>query len=154
MVVVGGRDPGCSEDRVCALRVAEEDVPGAVLHFRRPLTPDVSLDAVRWMWIVYSAPLHSSGEPVDPLLIVLEMGDGNLMTWGEGILQEGPEAWVYSVNSQAGLCHFLTQDCPIGEPGVPILVKGSWHQREGDWKLQAIEWYRFNPDKKVYVPVE
>ena len=154
MVVVGGQDPDCREDRICTLRVAREGGDDAVLHFRRPLTHDVSLDAVRWVWTVYPAQLHSSGEPVDPLLIVLELESGELETWSEGKLQEGQDTWVYGVNSQAGLCHSLAQDCPIEELGVPILVKGSWRQPEGDWEFQMTEWYRFDPDKRAYVLVE
>jgi len=69
-------------------------------------------------------------------------------------LQEGQEAWVFGVDTLAGLCHFLALDCPIEKPSVPILVKGSWRQHEGDWEFQLTDWYRFDPGENVYVPVE
>ncbi len=152
IVVVGGKELRVEEDDLYSLRVAQREVPKSeVLFPYRDLTPEVSLDQVQWVWLVYRP--QASSEQVVPVLVTLIV-DGQGLPWGPVELQEGREAWVYGVNSPAGLCHFLAQDCPIEELGVPILVKGSWHQREGDWKLQAIEWYRFNPDKKVYVPVE
>jgi len=153
IVVVGGRELlYVEESGLYSLRVAQREVPESKVHFLyQDLPSEVSPDQVRWVWLIYRP--QASSEPVVPALTILVV-DGQELLWGPMELQEGQEAWVYGVNSEAGLCHFLAQGCPIREPGVPVLVKGSWRRHEDGWELQATEWYRFDPDKRIYVSVE
>ncbi len=153
MVVVGGMGLHIEGGGMYSLRIAQQELAESEVRFsHQDLPPEVSLDQVQWVWLVYRKP-QAPSEPVLPVMVTLIV-DGQEILWGPVEMREERESWVYGVNSQAGLCHFITQGCPIEEPDIPILVKGSWHQRESDWQLQVDEWYRFDRSKRVYVPVE
>ena len=152
MVVVGGTGLHIEED-LYSVRVAQREVPGSEVRFpRQNLPPKVSLDQVQWVWLIYRP--QEQPKPVVPVLLTLVLQDGQELPWGGVDLPGEQETWVYGVDSQAGLCHFLAQGCPAQEADAPVLVRGSWHQHEGNWKLQATEWYRFDQDRNIYVSTE
>ena len=153
MVVVGGMKLNVDERGLYHLRVAQRGGVESVLSFpHQGLPPGFSLDQVQWVWLIYRSQVSSG--PVIPVLLTLVLKDGRELPWGPVNLQEEQETWAFGVNSSAGLCHFITQGCPVEELDASILVKGSWHHSESGWQLQATEWYRFDPRKSSYVPVE
>ena len=150
-MVVGGKELHIKENGLYSLRVAQREVPGSEVRFpRQNLPPEISLDQVQWVWLIYRP--QAPSRPVIPVLVTLVLKDGRELSWGPVNLQGEQEIWVFGVNSQAGLCHFIAQGCPsIEGSSILILVKGSWREHEGDWKLHATGWYRFDSDKNAYV---
>ena len=149
LVAVGGRELRVEEDNVYSLRIARRDT----VHFRYKALPQgVTPDQVQWVRLIYRAPAVQD-EPVTPVLMTLVLQDGQKRPWEPGRLPSEQEVWVFGVNSQAGLCHFIAPSCLIQEPSVSILVKGSWQQHDGEWQLRATNWYRFDKGKNVYIPV-
>ncbi|MDY7078816.1 MAG: protein phosphatase 2C domain-containing protein [Chloroflexota bacterium] len=154
MVAVGGTELAHIESELYEIRIAQREIPGYKVRFSRSGFPGgVSPDQVRWVWLVYRPNRPpTSPEPVVPLLVVMTLEDDREQLWGPAGLQEGQEAWVFGVNASADLGHFLPPDSFLGEPGAPILVRGTWYWQEGHWRLEVAEWYQFDRDQKIYVP--
>lgn len=148
LVTVGGPSPTCEGQDVCVVRVARQDVLGAVVHFSRPVSPPVPLDTIRWVWLVYPAEVHPPTDVVTPLLIVVQ-SEGGTVVWYAGDLQEGGEVWVYGMDSPGGL-KGIAPDLLGG--GKAVLVKGRWRQEGERWSLHVEEVHPFDAQKDAYVP--
>ncbi|RLC67744.1 MAG: hypothetical protein DRI48_01510 [Chloroflexi bacterium] len=154
MVVVGGDSLTPIGDGTYSLRVARQNRPGAeaeVQFVGRQLPEGVPLTQVRWTWIVYPAQptVSSQPEPIEPLLIVLNVENGNTRIWEER-LQTG-DAWVYGIDSPGGIGRFIGASFP--HTVRAILVRGTWTRGDEGWLLQVTEegHYRFDPEADAYI---
>lgn len=141
----------CDEQQVCTVHVARQDVSGAMIRFRQPVSPPVPLDIVAWAWLVYPAdhPAAPDG-PIDPLLVMVETKDGNRVLWGEVKLQDGQAAWAYGMDSPGGLGTFVQG---LQGTGEAVLARGVWRLEGRIWNLQMVEGelYHFDQEKNAYV---
>jgi hypothetical protein len=148
LVVVGGTELAQVEETLYTLRIAQRDGTKSQVSFRRePLPAGVSADQVQWVWLIYR--METSSRPVLPLYISLVLADGKELHWGSTQLLEG-EAWVFGVDADAGLRHFLVSVAGT-EESAPILVRGSWTREAQSWKLRVAEFYRLDSTRGIYV---